>query len=74
MDVKQVLINKKIEPSCSYCKYGNKISDEEVACIKKGVVSSGYYCRKFKYDPLRREPPIYNLIDTKELKEEDFEL
>lgn len=69
-----MLFNKDIEPSCSYCKFGNKISAEEVACIKKGVVSSGYFCRKFKYDPLRREPPIYKLIDTDNLSEEDFEL
>ena len=69
-----MLVNKNIEPSCSYCKFGNRIGTEEVACIKKGVVSSGYYCRRFKYDPLRREPPIYKLIDTEKHKEEDFEL
>ena len=69
-----MLFDKKIEPSCSYCVFGSKISDTEVICLKKGVVSSGYYCKKFSYDPLLRKPAPPVMIDTSEFSQSDFEL
>jgi len=69
-----MLFNKKIEPSCSYCFFGSRISDEEVACIKKGVVSSGTFCRKFKYDPLKRAPSKPTVLNTSDLTQDDFSL
>ncbi len=69
-----MLFDKKIEPSCSYCVYGAKISETEVACEKKGIVSSGSYCRKFTYDPLARRPAAPVILDTSGLSEEDFKL
>ena len=69
-----MLFDKKIDPSCSYCEFGAKISDTEVMCIKKGVVSAGSRCGKFSYDPLRREPPKPVVLDTSSLSEKDFEL
>ena len=69
-----MLFNKKIEPCCSYCRFGVKISDDEVMCLKKGVVSAFGKCRRFKYDPLRREPPAHVLFDAKEFSEKDFSL
>ncbi|MBR7081437.1 MAG: hypothetical protein IKI49_01830 [Oscillospiraceae bacterium] len=69
-----MLFSKKIEPSCSYCRLGRRISDEEVACIKKGVVSSGASCRRFKYDPLLREPSEPALIKSGEFSPDDFTL
>ena len=69
-----MLFNKKIEPSCSYCKFGKRVSTEEVACIKKGVVSSGASCRRFKYDPLLREPSAPVLIKNGCFSEDDFKL
>ncbi len=70
----KLLFNKKIEPSCSYCTFGGRISPDEVICIKKGIVSSAGKCRKFKYDPLKREPPVHLKLKTDELSEEDFSL
>ena len=69
-----MLFNKKIEPSCSYCKYGKRVGNEEVACLKKGVVSAGASCRRFKYDPLLREPSAPILIKTNAFSEDDFKL
>jgi len=69
-----MLFNKKIEPSCSYCRFGKMISNEEVACIKRGVISSGASCRSFKYDPLLREPSTPALIKNSEFSEDDFVL
>ena len=69
-----MLFDKNIEPSCSYCIHGAKISDTEVICVKKGVVSSGSYCRKFSYDPISRAPSRPVLIDTSEFSEDDFKI
>jgi len=27
-------------------------------CEKKGVVDAGYHCRRFCYDPLKRDPGV----------------
>ncbi len=67
-----MLFNKKIEPSCSYCRYGNKMGEEEVICVKRGVVSSAGYCRKFSYDPLRREPPQPDVLPAAGFDSEDL--
>lgn len=52
------LFNKKdITPSCSYCVHGKFAPDNEsVLCLKKGVVSIDFSCKRFKYDPLKRKP------------------
>lgn len=52
------LFNKKsISASCSYCTYG-KLSPngENVLCLKKGLVDKDFACKKYKYDPLKRQP------------------
>ena len=35
------LFQKKIEPRCVYCARSRPLSDEEVICAKKGVMSAG---------------------------------
>ncbi len=69
-----MLFRKKIEPSCSYCQSGARISDTEVACLRRGIVSAQGSCRKFKYDPLRREPPHPEKLDAAKFSQEDFSL
>ena len=51
-----MLFRKNMEPSCAYCKYGSYINYDKVACLKRGIVPIYGACRKFTYDPLRREP------------------
>lgn len=42
---------------CLYCRHGSQTADgENILCIKKGVMLPHSKCRKFKYDPLKREP------------------
>ncbi len=69
-----MLFRKDIEPCCAYCIHGTAMSDSEIACIKKGVVSSGGYCKKFSYDPLKRTPASYALPDSGKFSDSDFEL
>lgn len=47
----------EITRACQYCEFAQPLDDEEtMLCHKKGVVSAGYVCRKFKYDLLKRRP------------------
>lgn len=69
-----MLFDKKIDPSCSYCKYGSIIGNGEVVCIKCGVISAWHSCRRFSYDPLKRIPPRPQMLSSEGLEKKDFEL
>jgi len=51
-----MLFRNDIEPCCAYCKHGSQISVDRVGCVKRGIVSLWGSCRKFVYDPLKRQP------------------
>jgi len=51
-----MLFRKNMEPCCAYCKHGIQINLDRVGCVKQGVVPLYGSCRKFSYDPLKREP------------------
>ena len=69
-----MLFQKDIEPRCAYCQRGAQLEDDKILCVRKGVVSPGSSCRRFKYDPLKRVPPPPVLPDFSKLKDEDFSL
>ena len=68
------LFQRKIEPRCAYCIHSRPLSQEQVACPKKGVMDVGSHCAAFKYDPLRRTPPRPTKADFSQLTAEDFAL
>lgn len=44
---------------CRFCERATLINDEEnVLCSDKGIVLADFCCRKFSYDPLKREPKM----------------
>lgn len=69
-----MLFSKEIEPRCAYCRRGARLDDENVMCVKKGVVAAGGQCRRFRYDPLKRVPPRPAPLDLSRFSEEDFTL
>lgn len=69
-----MLFRKNMERSCSYCAHGTKIDEEQVLCIKRGVVSVCGQCRKFTYDPCKRIPPKPQALDFRKYDNEDFSL
>jgi len=69
-----MLFRKKIQKSCSYCEYGTKLNDEQVLCMKKGVMPIDKKCRKFRYDPCKRIPPKPKALDFEKYNEEDYSL
>lgn len=53
---------------CLTCVHGKKYNgDENIYCLKKGIVEKYSSCRKYKYDALKRIPS-----KPKKLPEHDF--
>lgn len=56
---------------CLFCENATILkSDTNLLCKYKGIVSEDYVCRKFVYDPLKREPksaPKLPTIDKDDL-------
>lgn len=69
-----MLFSKNIDPMCTYCKRGQALDQENVLCIKKGIMAAGDSCSAFRYDPLKRVPPRPVAPDFSRLKDEDFKL
>ena len=69
-----MLFRKKIQKSCAYCEYGTILNDEQVLCIKKGVVPLASKCRKFSYDPCKRVPLKPKALDFEKYNQEDYTL
>lgn len=67
------ILGENIDPKCAYCKFGMLSSDgSHVLCEKKGILDVDFSCKKYAYDPLKREPrkPSLNL----DFSQSDFEL
>ena len=61
----QTLFDPKITPACSYCEYGTLSEDMTmINCKKSGIVSPYFRCRRFKYDPTKRQPKKMPKIKT----------
>lgn len=69
-----MLYGKGIEPRCAYCAKGTKIDDSDVLCRKYGPVDGAFHCRRFVYDPLKREFPRRNVRKKKVFTRADFDL
>ncbi len=69
-----MLFRKKICRSCTYCVNGTKLNDDEILCIKKGIVRIDRNCKKFQYDPCKRIPPKAKPINFDQYDTETFSL
>lgn len=69
-----MLFTKKMDARCEYCKHGAPLGDDKVFCVKRGVMIPDSFCRKFRYDPLKRVPPRPSIPDFSRLKDSDFHL
>ncbi len=69
-----MLFRKKMPRSCSYCINAAKLNDEEVLCMKRGVMPINKFCRKFTYDPCKRIPPKPKASDFSKYDQEDYSL
>lgn len=48
----------EITKSCGLCENGRLSADGSILCIKCGVMDPDDVCKKFSYDPLKREPKL----------------
>lgn len=74
MKMKQKLFNTKDQiKRCDTCLHGEIAQDNmSIMCSKKGLKEPDDFCRKYKYDPLKRVP-LKQIIDT-DYSPEDFML
>lgn len=74
---KQPLFGVDIVPSCAYCQH-NSGKEEEVICALRQRPQEGEEglrsCKKYQYDPLRREPRVAPTLRTGQFRPEDFQL
>ncbi len=68
------LFKSSIEPQCAYCEHSEIAPGGNVAVCRKigGIMQLHSKCKKYKYDPLKREPKTISL--SGDYSKEDFEL
>lgn len=68
------IFNKNTEPQCAFCEHGSPIGEGETVLCRKagGVMQSFSKCKKFKYDPLKREPKVITFKGN--FSKDDFSL
>ena len=70
---KKLVNSKKYPPACAYCQHGRlSPGGISVLCVGKGIVSPEGKCRKFVYDPLKREPKIPPASPEADAKDFEF--
>lgn len=61
----------KNEKICRLCEHGRLSTDKTaVVCMKKGIVDPNGHCKKYVYDPLKRETK--SPLGLGDFTEEDF--
>jgi len=72
--VKKKLLNaEQFTPACSLCEYGRPSPDATtVLCVKRGIMLPGSNCKKYRYDPLKRQPAVKQKLP--DYTPEDFRL
>lgn len=70
---KKALFGATIELDCRYCRHNGATQGEEPMCTLKLAVKNGK-CKKYAYDPLRREPKNAPPLRSAGFSEEDFKL
>lgn len=70
---KKLLFGENIELDCRYCRHNGAAQGESPLCTIKLEVKNGK-CKKYAYDPLRREPRVAPLLRSSGFSKEDFKL
>lgn len=71
--MKKSVLSASVSPKCCYCETGMLTEDgKTVLCTKKGIMQPDSFCKKFKYDPLKRVPETLKLQSG--FTQEDFRL
>lgn len=68
------LFKSNVEAQCAHCEYAQITPGSNVAVCKKigGIMQLHSKCKKYKYDPLKREPKTISF--SGDFSKEDFEI
>lgn len=68
------LFKGNIDPQCAYCEFAEIAEGSSVVVCKKigGVMQLHSKCKKYRYDPLKRQPKTVSLMS--DYSKEDFQL
>ena len=69
-----MLLDRNIEPFCKYCRHSTHLGNDEVICIKRGIMAVSGNCNAFRYEPTKRVPEVAPSLKVTGFTEEDFEL
>ena len=69
-----MLFDRDIEPSCAYCRFSTALGGGEIACSRRGIMTSSGSCGSFRYEPTKRIPVFVTVPDASGLSEDDFSL
>ena len=69
---KQPLFGGNVPPSCAYCQHNGGAGDRVVCALRRQP--EGDACKKYRYDPLLREPKPAPSLRTDQFRPEDFQL
>ena len=61
-----------VPPSCAYCQHNSGRGGEVVCALRQKPAEDA--CKKYRYDPLRREPKPAPSLRAGQYKPEDFQL
>ena len=67
-----MIYDKSVRRVCALCEHALRVDEDTVLCHWKGPISASNTCRRFKYDPLLREPAKPSVL--KSYNEDDFKL
>lgn len=71
--MKNAFFNDDHTPSCALCARCRPAPTEnEMLCMIRGVVSADQVCKRFRYDPFKREPR--EVVLSADLSPEDMKL
>ena len=69
-----MLFRKKMPRSCATCLHSAVFDENQFICTKRGIVENTFSCRKYKYYPCKRIPPIVKAPEFDKFTDEDFKL
>ena len=66
-----MVYSNDIQKCCKYCCDAVElVNSDEMLCTKNGPVSADYYCKKYRYDAIKRRP--IKKAPLREFSESDF--
>lgn len=66
------LFKGNIDPQCAYCEFAEIKTDVAVCRKIGGIMQLHSKCKKYKYDPLKRQPKTASF--SGEFSKKDFEI